>query len=92
VTVPSGLLEGPVYLDYNATTPVDPTVTEAIQPYLSTMFGNPSSDHYYGHGPRVALEQARGQVAALIGASGGRIVFTGSGSERDSVGGSCQVK
>jgi cysteine desulfurase len=67
VTVPRGLTEGPIYLDYNATTPVDPAVTEAMQPYLSTMFGNPSSDHYYGHGPRVALEQARDQVTALIG-------------------------
>jgi cysteine desulfurase len=41
----------------------------------------PSSDHYYGHGPHVALDQARDQVTALIGAGGGRIVFTGSGSE-----------
>jgi cysteine desulfurase len=85
VTVPRGLTEGPIYLDYNATTPVDPAVTEAMQPYLSTMFGNPSSDHYYGHGPRVALEQARDQVTALIGATGGRIVFTGSGSEADNL-------
>jgi cysteine desulfurase len=85
VTVPSGLAEGPIYLDYNATTPVDPAVTEAMQPYLSTMFGNPSSDHYYGQGPHTALEQARDQVAALISAGGGRIVFTGSGSEADNL-------
>jgi cysteine desulfurase len=85
VTVPSGLAEGPIYLDYNATTPVDPGVTEAMQPYLSTMFGNPSSDHYYGHGPHTALDQARDQVTALIRAGGGRIVFTGSGSEADNL-------
>ncbi|GHF35411.1 cysteine desulfurase [Amycolatopsis bartoniae] len=85
MTVPSGLAEGPIYLDYNATTPIDPTVTEAMQPYLSTAFGNPSSDHHYGHGPRAALDQARAQVATLIGASGGRIVFTGSGSETDNL-------
>lgn len=85
MTVPNGLTEGPIYLDYNATTPVDPAVTEAMQPYLSTMFGNPSSDHYYGHGPHAALEQARDQAAALIGATGGRIVFTGSGSEADNL-------
>jgi cysteine desulfurase len=81
MTVPSGLAEGPIYLDYNATTPVDPAVAEAMQPCLSTMFGNPSSDHYYGHGPHAAVDEARDHVTALIGAGGGRIVFTGSGSE-----------
>ncbi|TMD02708.1 MAG: aminotransferase class V-fold PLP-dependent enzyme, partial [Chloroflexi bacterium] len=44
-----GLQDGPVYLDYNATTPVDPVVVEAMLPYLSTYFGNPSSTHRYGH-------------------------------------------
>ncbi|SEP53310.1 cysteine desulfurase [Amycolatopsis saalfeldensis] len=85
MTVPSGLTDGPIYLDYNATTPIDPAVTEAILPYLTGGFGNPSSDHHYGTAPRAALEHARGQVSALIGAAAGRIVFTGSGSEADNL-------
>jgi cysteine desulfurase len=85
VTVPSGLAEGPIYLDYNATTPIDPAVTEALLPYLSGGFGNPSSHHHYGAAPRAALERAREQVAALVGASDGHVVFTGSGSESDNL-------
>jgi cysteine desulfurase len=85
VTIPSGLTEGPIYLDYNATTPVDPAVVEAMLPYLAGGFGNPSSDHHYGTAPHAALEHARDQVAALIGASDGQIVFTGSGSEADNL-------
>ena len=85
MTIPSGLAEGPIYLDYNATTPIDPAVAEAMQPYLSAAFGNPSSDHHYGSEPRAALGRARDQVATLIGANGGRIVFTGSGSEADNL-------
>ena len=81
MTVPSELVEGPIYLDYNATTPVDPAVTEAMLPYLTGGFGNPSSEHHYGRAPRMALEHARTQVAALLGAQDGQIVFTGSGSE-----------
>lgn len=85
MTVPSGLAEGPIYLDYNATTPIDPAVTEAMLPYLTGGFGNPSSDHYYGAGPRAALERARQEVGALIGAADGQVVFTGSGSEADNL-------
>ncbi|UJW29957.1 cysteine desulfurase [Saccharothrix sp. AJ9571] len=85
MTIPGGLAEGPIYLDYNATTPVDPAVVEAVLPYLTGGFGNPSSDHHYGTAPRAALEHAREQVAALIGAPGGRVVFTGSGSEADNL-------
>ena len=85
MTVPSGPVEGPVYLDHNATTPIDPAVTDAMLPYLTGGFGNPSSDHHYGGAPRAALEHARGQVAALLGAPGGQIVFTGSGSEADNL-------
>jgi cysteine desulfurase len=81
--VPHGLVDPPVYLDYNATTPVDPRVMAALVPYLSTHFGNPSSAHFYGQQPHVALGQARAQVAALIDASAEEIVFTGSGSEAD---------
>jgi cysteine desulfurase len=81
------LVDGPVYLDYNATTPVDPRVAEAVLAALGRAFGNPSSGHAYGSPARAALERARAQVAALIGAAGGvgRIVFTGSGSEADAL-------
>ena len=74
-----------IYLDHNATTPVDPAVTAALLPYLGEAFGNPSSEHAYGATPRAALDQARREVAALIGATAGRIVFTGSGSEADNL-------
>jgi cysteine desulfurase len=89
VTGPDGLLPhpglagGPVYLDYNATTPVDPRVAEAMWPYLTDFFGNPSSNHPYADTPRRALAAARAQVVDLLGAGPGEIVFTGSGSEAD---------
>ncbi|MFJ8601734.1 cysteine desulfurase family protein [Streptomyces shenzhenensis] len=76
-----GLAGGPVYLDYNATTPVDPRVAEAMAPYLTDCFGNPSSGHPYGAEPRRALAEARERVAALVGARPAEIVFTASGSE-----------
>ncbi|WP_234532450.1 cysteine desulfurase family protein [Streptomyces shenzhenensis] len=77
------LAGGPVYLDYNATTPVDPRVAEAMLPHLTDFFGNPSSSHRYADTPRRALAEARAEVAHLIGARAGEIVFTGSGSEAD---------
>lgn len=77
--------DAPIYLDYNATTPVDPAVVAAMRPYLDTWFGNPSSAHHYATAPAQALATARGQVAALIGADLGDIVFTGSGSEADNL-------
>lgn len=82
---PAGLQGGPIYLDYNATTPVDPRVIEAMLPYLTTHFGNPSSGHHYAEQPRRALATARQQVARLIGAAPDEIVFTGSGSEADAL-------
>lgn len=75
----------PIYLDYNATTPVDPRVFEAMLPYLRDHFGNPSSSHAYGVQARTAVEQARGQVAALLGCAPDEIVFTGSGSEANNL-------
>lgn len=72
-----------IYLDYNATTPVDPRVRRAMLPYLMEHFGNPSSGYVYGKCAREAVEQAREQVAALIGAEAGEIVFTSGGSESD---------
>lgn len=71
----------PIYLDYNATTPVDPAVSEAIHRHLTQVFGNPSSTHAYGKAAHEAVETARGQVAALLGAHPDEIVFTGGGTE-----------
>ncbi|MFI1952139.1 cysteine desulfurase family protein [Streptomyces xinghaiensis] len=72
----------PVYLDHQATTPVDPRVVEAMLPYLTSEFGNPSSSHAYGHTAAAAVATARTRVAALIGAAGpDEIVFTSSGTE-----------
>lgn len=81
--VPPGLQGNPIYLDYNATTPVDPAVLEAMRPYLSTYFGNPSSSHYYAQAMRQALGQAREQVAQLLGCAPNEIIFTAGGSESD---------
>ncbi|WP_216843424.1 cysteine desulfurase family protein [Phytoactinopolyspora alkaliphila] len=80
-----GLANGPIYLDYNATTPVDPRVAGAMGPFLDAHFGNPSSAHAYGEEPRLALAQAHAEVARLIGAPAGGIVFTGSGSEANNL-------
>src|SRR5215472_17009299 len=80
---PPGWPGGPIYLDYNATTPDEARLAEAAWPYWDQWFGNPSSDHAYAARPRQAVARAREQVAALIGASPGEIVFTGSGSEAD---------
>jgi cysteine desulfurase len=71
----------PIYLDYNATTPLDPVVVEAMLPYLRTHFGNPSSTHSLGKTAHEAVEQARQQVAQLLGAQAEEIVFTGGGTE-----------
>ena len=75
-----GLTPDVVYLDYNATTPVDPRVVEAMLPYLTVHFGNPSSVHAYAAVPARGLGTARRQVAALIGGRPEEVVFTGSGS------------
>src|SRR5579884_1436518 len=75
----------PIYLDYNATTPVDPRVVEAMLPYFTSDFGNPSSNHPFGRAAHDAIEQARSQVARLIGAKPGEVVFTCGGSEADNL-------
>lgn len=80
-----GLERGPIYLDYNATTPVDPVVVEAMLPYLSTHFGNPSSSHSYGYVAHHAVDSARAQVARLLGCTPMEITFTGGGSESDNL-------
>jgi cysteine desulfurase len=75
----------PVYLDYNATTPVDPAVLKAMLPFLSDEFGNPSSAHALGRRARDAVEAARVEVAGLIGALPEEILFTSGGTEANNI-------
>ncbi len=70
-----------VYLDHNATSPLDPRVREAMLPWLGASFGNPSSVHAFGQAARAAVEEARERVAALLGAAPPEIVFVASGTE-----------
>jgi cysteine desulfurase len=74
-----------IYLDYNASTPIDPVVAAAMRPFLEDHFGNPSSGHWAASGAKAALEKARGQVAALLGAGSDEIVFTSGGSEANNL-------
>ena len=78
-------MNAPVYLDYNATTPVNPLVADAIEPYLRQHFGNPSSSHVYGRNAHQAVTRARQQVATLIGAHADEIVFTGCATEANNL-------
>lgn len=78
-------MNNPIYLDYNATTPVDPAVADVIEPYLREHFGNPSSSHIYGQRAHEAVERARTQVAALIGAQPKEIIFTGCATESNNL-------
>ncbi len=71
----------PIYLDYNATTPVDPSVAETMQPYIAMHYGNPSSMHVYGRAAKAAVEEARVRVADLLGCAPAEIIFTSGGSE-----------
>ena len=75
------MMNQPVYLDHNATTPVGAEVLEAMLPFFRQHFGNPSSATPLGRCARDAIENARGQVAALIGADAREIIFTGGGTE-----------
>ena len=70
-----------IYLDHNATTPIDPEVAEAMIPYLKEHFGNPSSSHSFGIQTKKAVENARRQVAALLGCQSDEIIFTSGGTE-----------
>jgi cysteine desulfurase len=71
----------PIYLDYNASTPIAPEVIAAMQPFLTDHYGNPSSLHWAGTGARNAVEDARVQVAGLIGSDPSEIIFTSGGTE-----------
>ena len=75
----------PVYLDHNATTPLDPAVREAMLPYLDARFGNPSSRHEYGRQARAAVDTARSQVAEALGAHATEVIFTSGGSEANNL-------
>ncbi|WP_066637779.1 cysteine desulfurase NifS [Desulfolucanica intricata] len=74
-----------VYFDHSATTPVDPAVVDAMMPYLTSNFGNPSSFHSFGREVRKAVEEAREKVAAAIGADPIEITFTSGGTESDNM-------
>jgi cysteine desulfurase len=86
----------PIYLDYHATTPVDPRVLDAMLPYFTERFGNPASrQHLYGWEARDAVEASRGQVAALINAAANEIVFTSGASESNNLaikGAACSLR
>ncbi len=71
----------PIYLDYNATTPVLPEVADAMRPFLTDFFGNPSSTHWFGLQTKKAIEQSREQVASLLDCQADEIIFTRGGSE-----------
>ena len=75
----------PAYLDHNATTPLDAGVLEAMLPYLRERYGNPSSRHEYGRAARAAIDAAREQVAAAVGAHPTEVVFTSGGSEANNL-------
>lgn len=73
------------YFDFNATTPLLPEVVEAMLPFFTTHFGNPSSGHEYGRVAKLAVEKARAQVAALVDAEPSEIIFTSGGTEATSL-------
>ena len=74
-----------IYLDYNATTPIAPSVQEAMLPFLAEHYGNPSSTHSLGRAASAAIEDARGRVAAILGADRDEIVFTSGGTEANNL-------
>lgn len=71
----------PIYLDYNATTPIATEVADAMIPYLKGFFGNPSSSHFYGKEGKLAVEKAREQLASLLNCSTNELIFTSGGTE-----------
>ena len=75
----------PIYLDYNASTPVATQVLQEMLPYLKEKFGNPSSSHPYGVASRAAIEQARERVAALLGCEASEIIFTSGATESNNM-------
>lgn len=78
-------MHAPIYLDHNATTPIDPEVTRAMLPHLEGKYANPSSAYLLGQEARASVEEAREAVAALIGAKGREVIFTSGGSESNNM-------
>jgi cysteine desulfurase len=74
-----------IYLDYNASTPIDSAVADAMKPFLEDRYGNPSSGHWAANAAKAGLETARGRVAALLGCQSDEIVFTSGGSEANNL-------
>src|SRR5262249_42720652 len=74
-----------IYLDYNASTPIDPAVAAAMLPFLSADYGNPSSGHWASQPAKLALEHARAQVADLLGCAVDEVIFTSGGSEANNL-------
>jgi len=74
-----------IYLDYNASTPIDPVVADAMRPLLEGTFGNPSSGHWAGTPAKTALENARRDVAGLLGCAADEVIFTSGGSEANNL-------
>ena len=74
-----------IYLDYNASTPIDPVVADAMRPLLKRTFGNPSSGHWAGTAAKIALENARREVAGLLGCAADEVIFTSGGSEANNL-------
>ncbi|MEX2492059.1 MAG: cysteine desulfurase family protein [Nitrospirales bacterium] len=71
----------PIYLDYNASTPIAPEVANAMRPFIASHYGNPSSPHWAGRPAKEAFERARGQVAGLLGCEAAEVIFTSGGTE-----------
>ena len=78
-------MQKPVYLDYNATTPIAPQVAEAMRPYIYENFGNPSSSHSYGTAAKKGVEKARRQIAEMLGCQPDEVIFTSGGSESNNL-------
>ncbi|XP_060567870.1 selenocysteine lyase-like [Ruditapes philippinarum] len=78
-------MDGVIYLDYNATTPLEPEVVESIQDALKSAWGNPSSSHHAGKSAKALIDQARENVARMLGAKSSDIVFTSGGTEADNM-------
>ena len=76
---------GKIYLDYNATTPIDPAVAEVMKPFLYGHFGNPSSSHWFGAQAKKAVEHARRQVADFLNCSPAEVIFTSGGTESNNM-------
>ncbi|HUB86797.1 MAG TPA: aminotransferase class V-fold PLP-dependent enzyme, partial [Verrucomicrobiae bacterium] len=74
-----------IYLDYNATTPLDPAVRDVMLPFLGKIWGNPSSVHHVGRKARALLDDARDRTAKFLGAKPSEIIFTSGGTESNNL-------